>query len=355
MKMDIGKKEIENLKREKLRREKPLVYEKIIKLNEKFVRGESIAIIEIVYDYVCNLKCKHCCNSRFAKKDRSLTVEDLKEIARQADQLGICQFNISGGEPLLFKNLDDIIMALNPERFHISMSTNGHFLSVEKARHLKTLGLDKVKISLDSIDEDFHDNNRNKKGAYRKAMDAITAAEIAGLDVIIQHFISHETVQSDNTVKLAKYAQDKGYSLDILIARALGEWEGKHDVLITEDDANFLYELHKQYPVARRDVFPSYGMNRGCGAVNCVLHITKYGDVLPCVYIHISLGNIFEERLEDIINRGLSIRHFRDFNPKCLSGEDGHFIENYMTKFYNRPLPIHYSEAFGEDDFYHKP
>ena len=81
------------------------------------------------------------------------------------------------------------------------------------------------------------------------------------------------------------------------------------------------------------------------------LHITQYGDVLPCVYVHIALGNVFEESLADIIERGQSIRHFREHNPLCLSGEDRHFIDKYMTKFYGKPLPIHWSEAFDEDDF----
>jgi MoaA/NifB/PqqE/SkfB family radical SAM enzyme len=345
------KKQIENLKREKLKKEKPLVYEKIIKLNDKFINGECIAIIDIAYDYKCNMKCNHCCNSRFHKKERSLTVSDLKNLSEQADKLGLCQFNISGGEPLLFKDIEEIILALNPGKFHLSMSTNGHFLDYNKAKRLKSLGLDKVKISLDNIDENIHNQNRNSGNAYKKAMDAIYAAKGAGLDVIIQHVISRQTAQTENTVKIAQFAQENDFTLDILIARALGEWEGKHEVLINQEDADFLYELHKKYPVARRDVFPSYGIDRGCGAVNCTLHVTKYGDVLPCVYIHIAIGNIFEERLHDIINRGFSIKHFRNFTPICLSGEDRHFIDKYMTKFYDRPLPIHYTEAFDKDDF----
>ncbi len=345
------KKSIEQAKREKLRREKPLVFEKILKLDEKFKRGESVAIIDIAYDYICNLKCKHCLNSRFPKKERKLTVPDLRHISEQADALGMSQFNISGGEPLLFKNLDEIMIALQPEKFHLSMSTNGHFLDLARAKHLKARGLDKIKISLDSIDETCHDDNRRNPGAYKKAMDAIFAAREAELDVIIQHVISHQTVQSENTVQLARFAQENNFTLDLLIARALGEWEGKHEVLITEADAAYLRELHRQYPMARRDVFPSYGLERGCGAVNCTLHITKYGDVLPCVYIQIAIGNIFDAPLKEIIDRGLSIRHFRDFNPKCLSGEDRGFIDKYLTKCYGKPLPIPYSEAFTAEDF----
>jgi hypothetical protein len=72
---------------------------------------------------------------------------------------------------------------------------------------------------------------------------------------------------------------------------------------------------------------------------------------LPCVYIHIAIGNIFDESLADIIARGLSIKHFKAYNAKCLSGEDRGFIDKYMTKFYGKPLPVLYSEVFTKDDF----
>ena len=342
---------LENTKREKLRREKPLVYDKIMKIDEKLARGEYVSRIDIAYNYICNLKCSHCMASRFQKKERALTIEDLKNISAQADAMGLFQFNISGGEPLIFKDCDEAILALNPERFHIGMSTNGHFLTPERARHLKALGLDKVMISLDSIDEELHDQNRQQPGAYKKAMDAIWAAKEAGLDTIIQHVVTHQSAQTENTVKLAKYAQENGFNLDIIIAKALGEWEGRHDVLIDGEDAKFLYKLHQQYPVARRDVYPSYGLKRGCGAIKGCFHISKYGDVFPCVFIHIAIGNIFEEPLKAIMDRGMSIKYFRNSTPTCLSGENRHFISKYMSKFYGKPLPIDYREVFTEEDF----
>ncbi len=47
-------------RREKLRKEKPLVYEKVIKFDEKVARGESIAILQVQYNYACNFRCNHC-------------------------------------------------------------------------------------------------------------------------------------------------------------------------------------------------------------------------------------------------------------------------------------------------------
>ena len=173
------------------------------------------------------------------------------------------------------------------------------------------------------------------------------------MQVTIQTVMTHQNCISKDTELLAKFAHENEMNLDILIARPIGRWEGNEEVLITPEDNNFLIDLRNQYPEVHRDTFPVYGKCAGCGTVNRVLHITKYGDVLPCPMIHISIGNIFEESLADIIKRGLSIKWFNGFYPICLSGEDRHFIKKYMSKFYGKPLPLSWKEAFTEEDFIH--
>lgn len=348
-----ARKPIENARREKLRKEKPLVYEKIIKYDEKEKNGESTAIIDFCYDYRCNMHCAHCCNLSFAEKERVMSVYDVREVARQADELGLAQFNISGGEPLTFPDLDEVIKAINPDKFHISMSSNGLLLSKEKAKHLKEIGLDKIRISIDSINPEVYNQTRQVKGesVYNKAIEALFNAKEAGLQATIQTVVSHQNCISKDTEKLAKFAHDNGFNLDVLIARAVGQWEGKEEVLITPDDNNYLMELRNEYPELHRDTFPTYGKVAECGCVNRNLHITRYGDVLPCVFIHIAIGNIFEESLADIIERGNRIKWFKNKNSLCLSGENKKFIREYMSKFYGKKLPISYKEAFTEEDF----
>lgn len=347
------RKSIENERRAKLKAEKPLVYDKIIKYDEREEKGESTAIIDFCYDYRCNMHCAHCCNLSFAKKERSMTVEDVAGISKQADEYGLAQFNISGGEPLTFPDLDDVIKAINPQKFHISMSSNGLLLTKEKARHLKEIGLDKIRISVDSINPEIHNQTRAEEGetAYNKAVEALFIAREAGLQAAIQNVMSHQNCISEDTEKLAEFAHKNGFNLDVLIARAVGRWEGKEEVLITPEDNRFLMELRNKYPEVHRDTFPTYGKKAECGCVNRNLHITKYGDVLPCVFIHIAIGNIFEEPLKDIIDRGFRIKWFREHQPLCLSGEHKNFIRKYMSKFYGKPLPISYKEAFTEEDF----
>ena len=342
--------QIENSRRERLRKEKPLVYEKIIGYEKKTARGEPTPVVDFTYDYACNMHCAHCSNACFTEKKRVLTLEDLRGLSRQADELGLAQFVVSGGEPLVFPDLDDIITALDPTKFHIAMSTNGLLLTKERAVHLKEIGLDKVKLSLDSLDEETYNQTRQQSGAYNKAIQGIMNAREAGLQVAIGALVTHQNCISENTERLARFAHENEMNMDVYGAKAIGRWEGKEEILLETGDIDYLVQLRNQYPEVHCDFFPTYGKCGGCNAVKGAVHITKYGDVLPCVFIHISIGNIFEERLEDILNRGFRIKWFRS-HPICLSGVDRNFIRNYMSKFYGKPLPISWREAFTEEDF----
>ena len=73
---------------------------------------------------------------------------------------------------------------------------------------------------------------------------------------------------------------------------------------------------------------------------------------MPCPYIHVSLGNFFEEPLKDIIDRGLNIKFFGKYCDTCFIAEDRNFIENYESKkIYGKPLPVPWQEVFGKEDF----
>ncbi len=346
---------LEEAKREKLQKEKPLVFDKIMKIPERHSQGIATPIIDIAYNYGCDLSCDHCTawRGRWMRPGgaRKLTPADLRRISDEADTLGLSQFCISGGEPTIFKDIDDVILALQPEKFHLAMSTHGHYLTKEKAKHFKSLGLDKVKISLDDFDPKAHDANRHHEGAFQKAIAAMFNSQEAGLSVVIQTVITSENAQTGQIIEMAKFATENGFTVDILVARPTGSWEGRYDMLISPEDEDYLFKAHQEYPVLHRDVWPAYGMDKGCGAVHSTLHITQYGDVMPCVYIHIGIGNIFTGTLDEAIKRGQSIKWFKQYSRLCLSGEDRFFIENYIAKAYGKQLPIDWSEAFSEEDF----
>ena len=178
----------ENNNRNKLKEEKPLVYAKVAKFDEKIKRGESIAIIQFQYNYVCNFACQHCSIKGFqGRKDaKSFTLADVKELFRQADELGLARVTITGGEPLVFKDFDGLVAAIDPQKFYINCDTNGWFLDEKKALHLKSIGVDRIQLSLDSLNAAEHDDFRKAPGSHERALKAVDAA-VGAVNVGVAH------------------------------------------------------------------------------------------------------------------------------------------------------------------------
>lgn len=341
----------ENSKRNALKANKPYVYEKIMKYAEKVERGESIAILQFQYDYTCNFRCEHCSVKRFQgkKEGRFFTIPDVRELSRQADEMGLAHLVITGGEPLVFPDFDQLVEAIDPQKFYITSDTNGWFLDAERARHLKQIGVDKIQLSLDSLDAAEHDAFRHHPGSHARAMRAIDAALDAGLNIILSTVVTHQRVRSDEFLEYLEFAKAKGIGTFVTYAKPVGSWEGNFDALVNRDDMDYMRELEKRYQVFTH-LTPSYGMDLGCIAVKRMISITKYGDVMPCPYIHTSLGNFFEEPLEDIIERGLNIRYFGKHVDTCLAAESMPFIRKYIVSMYGKPLPVPCDEVFSEED-----
>ena len=340
-------------KRNSLQKEKPYVYEKIAKYEEKVKNRESIAILQFQYDYRCNFHCRHCdiIKLRAKKKNRFFTISDVRELSRQADEMGLAHIVITGGEPLIFPDFDDIVQAIGPNKFYITSDTNGWFLDAEKAKHLKSIGVDKIQLSLDSLSPDEHDKFRRKPGSYVRAVRAIDASLGAGLNIILATVVTKQRIRSQEFIDYLEFAKRKGVGVFVTYAKPVGAWEGNYDVLINKADMEYLRGLEKKYDVFTH-LTPSYGLNLGCIAVKRMVSITKYGDVMPCPYIHVSLGNFFEEPLKDIIERGMKIKFFGKYVDTCLIAEDRKFINDYEAKkLYGKAHPLHYSEVFTNDDF----
>ncbi|MDP2927678.1 MAG: radical SAM protein [Candidatus Omnitrophota bacterium] len=343
----------ENEKRKLLKKEKPYVYEKIMKYDEKIKRGESVAILQFQYDYTCNFACQHCDITKLRGKNgsRFFTIKDVKELSRQADEMGLAHIVITGGEPLVFPDFDDIVKAIDPQKFYITSDTNGWFLDAKKAKHLKNIGLDKIQLSLDSLSATEHDEFRRKAGSHERAIKAIDACLDAGLNIILATVVTKQRVRSQEFIEFLEFAKKKGVGVFVTYAKPVGAWEGNYNVLISKDDMEYMRELEKKYNVFTH-LTPAYGLNLGCIAVKRMVSITKYGDVMPCPYIHVSLGNFFEESLKDIIQRGMKIKYFKNYIDTCLIAEDRKFINDYeIKKIYGKPLPVLYSEVFTKEDF----
>lgn len=295
------------------------------------------------------MRCEHCCVTQLEKGRRVLTPEALADLARQADALDITHFTISGGEPLLFPDLADIIKAIDPEKFFIAVDTNGWLLTEESARELKALGVGKVNISLDSAHPEEHDAFRRRPGAYEHAVAAIKNAQKADLLLQVNTVLTKQRAKSDEFMEFLEQMKMLDATTALMFARPLGEWAGNSDILLNEGDIAFTKVLEKQYRV-NSHLSRNYGIDFGCLAVKRLVAVTRYGDVQPCFSILVSLGNIFDEPLKDILERGMSFRCFAKKSTTCLACVDRGFIKKYNQKTIGKQVPLPWQEFFDADD-----
>ncbi len=243
--------------------------------------------------------------------------------------------------------LEDIIKAVYPYKNIISVTTNGTLLSKSRARELKKTGVDIFTISLDSFLEEEHDSFRGEKGTYQKTMEGIENALSAGCHVTIGTVLSHQNIRSPHIEDLFSWASKRKIIVCTALAVPAGRWSDNSEILLTQEDMSYLQSLHKKYPYLRTDFDANY-WHKGCGAVKEILYLTPQGDVLPCPYIHISLGNIFEEPLSKIRDRALKIPYFKYYSHTCLCATDKEFIEKYILPLSNeRELPVSWKKFFS--------
>jgi MoaA/NifB/PqqE/SkfB family radical SAM enzyme len=140
----------------------------------------------------------------------------------------------------------------------------------------------------------------------------------------------------------------------INIAIPSGCWKGNFDVMINDDDRVKLIELRKKYKNILRDIWNpfdrKYEKSLGCQTMS-KLYITPNGDVLPCSFIHIKLGNLYEQNLKEIIDYGYTIKYFHDYCETCLAGENRWFVETFMMGEMSMQYPLDAKELFQPEDY----
>jgi len=106
------------------------------------------------------------------------------------------------------------------------------------------------------------------------------------------------------------------------------------EVMVDEKDKERLIQLRKKHKNILRNIWnpfdKDYEKVLGCNTVNR-LYITPLGDVLVCPYVHIKIGNVFEQTLKEITDFGFTIKYFNNHSDKCLAGEDKEFVQKFMS------------------------
>ena len=303
--------------------------------------------------YRCNLACEHCyldaggaplvATENFADRSELGTDECFGVIDEIAAFAPECVTILTGGEPLLRRDILEIVRRASERGLWVVVGTNGVSITENLARRLSAAGARGLSLSLDALDPERHDRFRNVRGAWKNTVDGAAILNRTGLPFIVQ-----TTVGSHNLGELeaiADFAYDrlaaKVWNLYFLVPTGRGQFVSDITPAQYDEVLASLYRIQKKY--ARRMLVnakcaPHYiktvlenapsetdpvpartysGGAGGCPAGTHYMGIRPNGDVTPCPYLPVFAGTLRKSRLADLWT---SSALFADIRRRTLLG-----------------------------------
>jgi MoaA/NifB/PqqE/SkfB family radical SAM enzyme len=306
------------------------------------LRKNTLRTLHLLPTFNCQATCQMCSIAKFKKSKReSLTLAEYNSLARQSAKMGAIAATFVGGEPLLVKNLDEIVGIFKSHHFYISIVTNGIALTRDTVKKLHSAGLNAVFFGLESLDEEVNDKLRGYQGQCEKVKQGIKICKEEGLLVGLCTVLFPE--HEERYIELAEYCQKNGLSMALPALAGVGAAEDGGAASQKEYDQ--ILRLLEQFPQLSVDWGFSYFLKRRCPSGKEKIAVTCYGDVLGCTLNHISFGNIKEEPLKSIWKRAGCFSQFKKNSDRCLAAFDDVHIKNYLTtiNLFNES-PVYYED-----------
>ncbi|MCL2591900.1 MAG: radical SAM protein [Defluviitaleaceae bacterium] len=297
----------------------------------------NIEEIDINITNKCNLFCNHCSFNSSYKDDSELPFEMVRKIIDWAHDNSVQDIHITGGEPTLHKNFDEIIAYAVSHFEDTRLITNGYDIDICLLERLKSYGLKNIMFSVDGTRE-FHNNIRGADDSFERVLDTVKKAVDFGFKVRV-----NAVAQVSNYLSIPKLLKQvdkmkidvfsvfaytptgRNYKNKISSVLNAIEWIELYNLMKTaSEECDCEVVIEKNFIYAEDGYSPSEEYKRGAGChsliINCdYLMILSNGDVYPCVIFtdkDCAYGNIYEKSLNEILSNPMNMDIYRNFENK---------------------------------------
>lgn len=288
----------------------------------------------------CNLSCPHCYIEALDLPAPELTESEAKFVIDELSYLNSrAMLVLSGGEPMLRKDIFDIVEYAFHSGFITVLGSNGTLLTSEHITLLKRAGLKGMGVSIDSAEPESHDTFRGLDGAWELSMSALKSARDIGLETQLDFTLTDKNwLEIDKVIELGVEIGAKAVNFFFLICtgRAM-----RTDISV-ENYAAAIRHIAKRssgerrlmvrarcaphiYRILYEDGYPIPEGTRGCLAGRSYIRIDPEGNVTPCPYMPLTVGNIKETSLTSIWEDSPVLRQLRSgaYRGRCGQCEFG--------------------------------
>ncbi len=287
----------------------------------------------------CNFGCRHCYSR--ADTNEELSFGELCSILAKLGSARVFSVNFGGGEPLMRGDIFDLAAKASGLGLAVSMNSNGFLIDMATARRLKEAGFRKVGVSLDSPVPEVHDEFRGVKGCHRRASEALRYLKEAGIETSISSVICRINVEDiEGLIEQALSLGVGSLNFHNFKCSGLGfvnkdsldlsprEWREFYVSAIEQREKTKDLHISLEDPIiASLGRGNSDSLVRGsvCGKLS--LNIKANGDVTPCGFIPIVIGNLCKDDLMELWSSSPVLEAMRNKTPhgKCLNC--GHYSD----------------------------
>jgi AdoMet-dependent heme synthase len=253
-----------------------------------------------------------------------MTYEEIETLLSQMADAGVFFLTISGGEPMLRKDLFAIIRRARELTFSVKLKTNGIMIKEKEAALIRELGVDTVQISVYSHRPEVHDAVTKVPGSLKRTIAAIRFLVVQGLKVTIANVVMKQTrwdypgVQSLAAELGANFIVDPTITPHINGDRSLLSLNISRDELreVLNDTTLLAEEDEFIAPATEADEDTLEGIP--CSAGHSACYVSPYGDVYPCVQFPLPSGNIRRQSFQDVWRFSPQLQEVRSIRARDL-------------------------------------
>lgn len=218
----------------------------------------------------------------FLERKQLLTFEEITRVANAFANLGVKKLRITGGEPLVRKEIEKLIASLHdtPGIEDISLTTNGALLSTEKARSLKQAGLSRITVSLDAIDDDVFGRINDVQFPVDKVLTGIENAQLAGLGPVKVNMVVARDMNEEQILPMVDQFRNTGVILRFIEYMDVGTTNGwKLDQVVSAQE--IVDSISGRYPIVpvsaqyRGEVAKRWRYKDGAGEIGVISSVTQ--------------------------------------------------------------------------------
>ena len=249
--------------------------------------GRPLRDLRISVTDRCNFRCTYCMpkevfgkDYQFLERSALLSFEEITRLARAFKQHGVEKIRLTGGEPLIRRNIEQLIaMLAEIPGLDLTLTTNGSSL-VKKAQALKDAGLQRITVSLDSLDDAVFMGMNDVDFPVAKVLEGIAAAKAAGLSPIKINMVVKRGVNEHSIVPMARYFREQGHILRFIEFMDVGHTNGwRMDDVVSAREIVGL--IDKEMPLEPADpnytgeVAERWRYKDGTGEVGVIASVTQ--------------------------------------------------------------------------------